>query len=62
MNMPAGKWVHGFLFVLGALLIIKGIATRTHGAVTGGLIVAAVNFQQWQKGNKQRSPDDKDNP
>ncbi len=55
MNIPAREWVHGFLFVLGALLIIGGIATRTRGAVTVGLIVAAVNFPLWQKGRKRRS-------
>lgn len=58
MNMPARKWVHGFLFVLGALLIIGGIATRTRGAWIVGLIVAAANFPLWQKGGKQRPPDD----
>jgi len=55
MNKATRSWVHGFLFVLGAGLIIGGISTRTRGAVTVGLIVAAVNFELWQKGKKQQS-------
>ena len=62
MNIPAREWVHGFLFVLGALICVGGTATRTRGAVTVGIIVAAANFQLWQKGGEQRSLDDKDNP
>jgi hypothetical protein len=62
MNRATRSWVHGFLFVLGALICVGGISTRTRGAVTVGLIVAAVNLPLWQKGNKQRSLGDKDNP
>jgi hypothetical protein len=38
------------------------MATRTRGAGGVGLIVAAVNFELWQKVKKQRSLDDKENP
>jgi hypothetical protein len=37
--------MHAFLFFLGILMIIIGIATRTAGAWLIGLIVAAVNIQ-----------------
>lgn len=46
--------VHMFIFLLGIVLLVGGIVTGKHGAWIVGLIVAAVNIQQWQKWNTQR--------
>ena len=53
MNTSTLQLSHGFVFILGLLLIIGGIATSTEGAWIVGLIVTAVNFQQWQKWTKR---------
>ena len=39
--------IHGLISVVGLVLMIGGILTGKHGATVGGLIVAAVNVQQW---------------
>jgi hypothetical protein len=62
MNALMRKLAHSLVFVLGLGLIVGGIVTGKHGAVVIGLIVAAVNFQQWLKWNKQRSPSEKKKP
>jgi len=59
MNISTRQVVHGFVFTLGIVLIVGGLATGTYGAAIIGLIVAAVNFQQWQQGNQQHAPSNK---
>ncbi len=54
MNVPTRRFVHGIVFLLGIVLIVGGIAGGKNGAWIVGLIVAAVNFQQWQKWSRQR--------
>ena len=49
MNITTRQLSHVFLFIMGLLLIIGGIVTSKEGACVGGLIIAAVNFQQLQK-------------
>ncbi len=39
--------IHGLILVCGLVLMIGGIITGKHGATVVGLIVAAVNIQQW---------------
>jgi hypothetical protein len=58
MKISMRQYSHGFVFILGLVLIIGGLITRTEGAWIIGLIVAAVNFQQWQKWNQEQSPMD----
>ena len=52
MNNSTRQLCHVLIFFLGLMLIFGGIATSTEGACVGGLIITAVNFQQWQKGNQ----------
>ena len=47
--------IHTIVLITGLVLMIGGIITGKHGAVVGGLIVAAVDVQHWLKWNKQRS-------
>jgi hypothetical protein len=49
MNISTRQFNLGLEFILGLILIIAGIATGAEGAWIVGLIVAAVNFQQYQK-------------
>jgi hypothetical protein len=49
VNIAARQLCHASIFLLGLLLILGGILARTEGACIIGMIVAAVNFQQWQK-------------
>jgi hypothetical protein len=62
MDIPTCKFIHGLLFILGLVLTVGGIATGTNGALSIGLIVAAVNFQQWQKWSNQRDASDQEKP
>ena len=52
MNAQPRLVVHGLLFVLGLVLMVWGIVAAKHGAAGIGLIVAAVNVQQFLKKNK----------
>jgi len=45
--------IHGLILVVGLVLMIGGIITGKHGATVLGLIVAAVNVQQWIHWNKK---------
>ncbi len=45
--------IHGLILVVGLVLMISGIITGKHGATVVGLIVAAVNVQQWIYWNKK---------
>jgi hypothetical protein len=47
--------IYNVVLITGLVLMIGGILTGKHGAVVVGLIVAAVDVQQWLKWNKQRS-------
>jgi len=52
MQISVRLIVHGLLLVLGLALMVGGIVAAKHGAVVIGLIVAAVNVQQYLKRNK----------
>lgn len=62
MDIPTRQFVHGLLIILGLVLMVGGIATGANGALIVGLIVAAVNIQQWQKLNNQRDASDQEKP
>ena len=47
MNVPSQKILNILLFVTGLVLIVGGVAAGKPGAWIIGLIVAAVNAQQW---------------
>lgn len=51
-NIKSRQLIHGLILVVGLVLMIGGIITGKHGATVGGLIVAAVNVQQWIQWNK----------
>lgn len=51
-NIKTRQFIHGIILVCGLVLMIGGIITGKHGATVGGLIVAAVNVQQWIQWNK----------
>jgi hypothetical protein len=59
MDKTILQWMHGLLFCLGLILIIGAIATHKTGAMVIGLILAAVNIQQWQMLRIKQSPADK---
>jgi len=46
-NIKTRQFIHGLILVCGLILMIGGIITGKHGATVVGLIVAAVNVQQW---------------
>jgi len=46
-NIKTRQFIHGLILVCGLALMIGGIITGKHGATVGGLIIAAVNVQQW---------------
>jgi hypothetical protein len=62
MNVQIRQYVHVLVFVLGLGLVVGGIITGKHGAVVIGVIVAAANFQQWLKWNKQKAYCEKNKP
>ncbi|MCU0372129.1 MAG: hypothetical protein MUE56_02650 [Ignavibacteria bacterium] len=47
--------LHAVVLVIGLILMIGGIITGKHGATVGGIIVAAVNVQQWMKWYKENN-------
>ncbi len=51
-NMKTRPFIHGVILVCGLVLMIGGIITGKHGATVVGIIVAAVNVQQWIQWNK----------
>ena len=59
MATPTRAWVHGLISVLGAVLIVGGIAARKPGAWIIGLPIAALNFQQGRRAKKLRLIGDK---
>ena len=46
-NIKTRQFIHGLILTCGLVLMIGGIITGKHGATVGGLIIAAVNVQQW---------------
>ena len=52
MNTRVRLFMHGLVLVLGLALIVGGIVTDKSGAIVIGVIVAAVNVQQFLKKNK----------
>ena len=52
-NIKKRQFIHGLILVGGLVLMIGGIITGKHGATVVGLIVAAINVQQWLKWNKK---------
>ena len=54
-NIKTRQFIHGLILVCGLILMIGGIITGKHGATVGGLIVAAVNVQQWIQWNKKEN-------
>jgi len=62
VNKRAWQYIHGIVFVIGLVLIVGGVATRTYGAWIIGLIVAAVNLGHWQRLRKQASTGDEAKP
>ncbi|MCU0485955.1 MAG: hypothetical protein MUC85_07555 [Anaerolineales bacterium] len=47
MDTPTRQLLHIVLFLIGLVLMVGGIAVGKPGASIIGLIVAAVNIQQW---------------
>ena len=47
INIKTRQFIHGLILACGLVVMIGGIITGKHGATVGGLIVAAVNVQQW---------------
>lgn len=45
--------LHAVVLIAGLILMIGGIITGKHGATVGGIIVAAVDVQQWMKWYKE---------
>ncbi len=45
--------IHVLILVVGLVLMLGGIITGKHGATVVGLIVSAVNVQQWIHWNKK---------
>lgn len=52
-NQSGRQIVHALLFVTGLMLLIGGIISGKNGATVAGLIIAAVNVQQWVHLNKK---------
>jgi hypothetical protein len=49
MDISTRQSLHILLFVIGLVLIVGGITAGKPGAAIVGLIVAAVNLQQWER-------------
>ena len=47
MTTTTRRYLHLVTFLIGLLLMVGGIAAEMPGASIVGLIVAAVNIQQW---------------
>jgi hypothetical protein len=58
VNRQARSYVHVILFIIGIVLMVGGVATKKYGASIAGLIVAAVNYWQWDGWRKQASAGD----
>jgi hypothetical protein len=58
-KLKTRQLIHGLILVVGLVLMIGGIITGKHGAMVVGLIVAAVNVQQWIQWNKKENNNNK---
>ena len=58
-KLKTRQLIHGLILVVGLVLMIGGIITGKHGATVVGLIVAAVNVQQWIQWNKKEKNNNK---
>jgi Mg2+/citrate symporter len=58
VKRQARLYAHVILFIVGIVLMVGGIVTKKYGASIGGLIVAAVNYWQWDAWRKQASAGD----
>ena len=47
--------LHAVVLFIGLILMIGGIITGKHGATVVGIIVAAVDVQQWMKWYKENN-------
>ena len=56
------SYAHIILFIVGIVLMVGGIVTRKYGASVVGLIVAAVNYWQWDAWRKKTSAGDSSRP
>jgi len=56
VNISTRQLCQVLIFFIGLMLIFGGIATSTEGACVIGMIITAVNFQQWQKWSLRNSP------
>ena len=54
---PFRQIIHAVILVIGLVLMIGGIVTGKHGATVVGIIISAVNVQQWIVLNKQQTKD-----
>ena len=54
--------IHLLVAASGIGLMIGGAITGKHGATAVGLIVAAVNVQQWMQWNKNKTKDGESSP
>ena len=54
MSVPSRQFVYILFFAMGVVLMVGGIATGKPGAWIVGLIVAAVNFQWWQRSRSEQ--------
>jgi hypothetical protein len=52
-NKQARQIAHNILLIIGLGMMIGGIIAGKYGAVIIGLIVSAVNVQQWMLWNKK---------
>ncbi len=62
MELKTRRWIHGLLFVIGLVMMVGGTATRKHGATIIGLIVAAINLQQWLAWERRRTAAGRNSP
>jgi len=55
---PLRQIFHVIILVIGIVLMIGGIVTGKHGATVVGIIISAVNVQQWLPWNKSQKTKD----
>jgi Na+/H+ antiporter NhaD/arsenite permease-like protein len=58
MNRQSRLYAHVILFVIGIVLMVGGVVTKKYGASIVGLIVAAVDYWQWDGWRRQSSTGD----
>ena len=58
MKRQARLYAHVILFIMAIVLMVGGVVTKKYGASIGGLIVAAVNYWQWDAWRKRATAGD----